>query len=69
MGEFLTVLGEIFIIICLQSILEVFASAKRQTYMQKMISVLCYLGALYLVIQFAYQYLVRELLSMVRNLF
>ena len=38
MGAFLTLAGQLLVILCIQSVLEALASAKRQNQMQKTIS-------------------------------
>ena len=57
MGAFLTLAGQLLVILCIQSVLEALASAKRQNQMQKTISLGCYLASLVLVLRFMEQYL------------
>lgn len=56
MEAFLTLAGQLFLIICVQSILEVMASARRQNHLYKVIFLACYLSCLLLVLNFMYQY-------------
>jgi len=56
MQAFLTLAGEFFIILCIQSILEVMASSRRQNHLLKPISLGCYVASLLLVLHFMQQY-------------
>lgn len=57
MQAFLTLAGQFFIIICIQSILEVMAYSRRQSHLLKTISLGCYIASLVLVLQFMQQYI------------
>lgn len=57
MQAFLTLAGQFFIIICIQSILEVMAYSRRQSHLLKPISLGCYIASLVLVLQFMQQYI------------
>ncbi|WP_313528647.1 hypothetical protein [Anaerotignum sp.] len=57
MQGFLTLAGQLFIILCIQSILEVMASSRRQNHLQKPIALGCYLASMLLVLHFMQQYL------------
>lgn len=57
MGPFLTLAGQMLVILCIQSVLEAMAAAKRQNQMQKNIALGCYLASLVLVLRFMEQYL------------
>lgn len=57
MKAFLTLAGQLLVILCIQSVLEALASAKRPSQMQKTISLGCYLASLVLVLRFMEQYL------------
>ncbi|WP_352399784.1 hypothetical protein [Anaerotignum sp.] len=57
MQEFLTLAGQLFIILCIQSILEVMASSRRQNHLQKPIALGCYLASMLLVLHFMQEYL------------
>lgn len=61
MQPFLVMIGQIFLITCIQSIIEIYISDKKNIYMSKIVTIACYLGSLYIVIQFTYQYLFKEL--------
>lgn len=57
MGAFLTLAGQLLVILCVQSVLEAMAAAKRQSQMQKSIALGCYIASLVLVLRFMEQYL------------
>ncbi|WP_304508815.1 hypothetical protein [Anaerotignum sp.] len=57
MQGFLTLAGQFFIILCIQSILEVMAFSRRQNHLLKPISLGCYIASLLLVLRFMQQYL------------
>lgn len=61
MQPFLVMIGQIFLITCIQTIIEIFISDKKHVYMSKIVTIACYLGSLYIVIQFTYHYLFKEL--------
>ncbi len=63
MHEFLSLLGELFIIAFLQSIISYFISEKR-SYMLELINIACYLGALYIILQFAFTYVLSQIMTM-----
>ena len=60
MNDFLALLGEIFLISIIQLVLENFVSDSN-FYMLKLINIACYIGCLYIIIQFTYNYLFKEL--------
>lgn len=57
MQGFLTLAGQFFIILCIQSILEVMASSRRQNHLMKPIALGCYIASLFLVLHFMKEYL------------
>lgn len=52
MEGFLVLAGQIFLIVCIQSVLEVAAADRFQNHLQKVISLAAYLAALLLVLRF-----------------
>lgn len=64
MHEFLSLLGELFIITVLQSIVGAFIDSEKETYMLKIINIACYFGALYIVLQFAYNNILVKVMTM-----
>ena len=69
MNEFLTVIGQIFLIACIQSVIEVFIDTDKRPYMSKIANFACYVGALYILLQFMFEFLLAELFSIVRFAF
>lgn len=69
MDQFLTVIGELFLIICVQSVFDVLISEKKQPYMKKIISLACYIGSMIIVLNFMVNYLFASLSSLFRNIF
>lgn len=67
MREFLTMMGEIFLIVCIQSIMEAFVLDKNNSLMQRLLSIACYLGSLFIVLQFTFQSLIGELARIFRS--
>lgn len=61
MGEFLTLLGQIFIISCLQSIVELFIDPTLKSYQIRLINIACFSGSLYLIIQYISGTLISEI--------
>jgi hypothetical protein len=56
MEPFLKLAGELFLVIFVQSVLEIFASSRKQYHFHKVIFLGCYLASLALVLNFMYQY-------------
>ncbi len=65
MKEFLILIGQILIITCIQSITEMFIDSKERPYIVKLVSVACFTGCLYLLIQFVFVFVLKEILSVV----
>lgn len=57
MDAFMTLAGQMFLILCIQSILEVLAASRWSGNLQKVISFGCYVAALVLVLQFMQEYI------------
>jgi hypothetical protein len=64
MREFLSLLGELFIITVLQSIIGAFIDSEKEAYMLKIINIACYVGALYIVLQFVYNNILMKIMTM-----
>ena len=62
MNEFMMLIGQIFVIACLQNISEVFIEGGSKTYLLKVLNVACYVGAFYLVLQFVFASLMPEII-------
>lgn len=63
MREFLSLLGQLFLIAILQSIISFFINEK-QSYMLQLINIACYLGSLYIILQFVYTHLLSQVMTM-----
>ena len=69
MNEFLVLIGQIFLIACLQSVIETYLDMEKKTYMAKIANFACYAGALYLLLQFIFNHLFREIFSIIQFAF
>jgi len=65
MREFMVLVGQIFLISLVQTILEVFLKSDGRDYQIRIINIACILGSLYLVIQFVFTYIIKELTTIV----
>ena len=68
-AEFMTLIGEIFLIVCIQSVIEVFVDLEKRPYMAKIVNFACYAGALYLLLQFVFNFLLREVFRFMQHIF
>ena len=66
--DFLTLAGQLFFILCIQSILEMMISTRRQSQLLKPISIGCYIASLLLVLHFMEKY-VSGILKSIQNIF
>lgn len=65
MKEFMVLIGQIILISCVQSVIEIFFDSDKKT-LSKIINIACYAGSFYLLIQYIFTYLLREIVSVVR---
>ena len=68
MEGFLVLAGQLFLIVGIQSVLEVAAADRFQNHLQKVISLAAYLAALVLVLRFMDGYLLDMLQRLARGL-
>lgn len=68
MDGFLTLAGQLFLILCIQSVLEAMAAKWQNNYMQKPIELGCYLASLVAVLRFMEAYLF-DILRSISNFF
>ncbi len=68
MAEFYGLAGQLFLILCIQSILETMAAKRQNTALQKPIELGCYLASLAVVLRFMERYVI-EILRSVSNFF
>ncbi len=66
MREFMVLIGQILIITCIQSLTEIFVDPDKRPYMAKMVTIACFAGSLYLLIQFVFLYVLKEIISVVK---
>lgn len=66
MRECIILLSEIFMIGLLQTLIEIILEPEKRPYQAKFINVACILGSMYLVIRFAIDNLLGELIAVVR---
>lgn len=69
LNEFLALIGQLFLIVCLQSVLELFIDATNKPHLVKLLSIACYAGSLYLLLQFVFNNLMPEMFSIFRMVF
>lgn len=63
MSDFMILIGQIFIIALIQTIMEAFISPSEKPYQAKVISIACFIGSLYLLIDFIFNNLLNNLTS------
>lgn len=66
MDEFLKLIGQILIIALLQSIIEVFIEPGNKPYLYRIINIACYVGALYLLVDYIANSFFKEFMSLIR---
>lgn len=64
MDQLFLVLTQIFLISCFQILFEAFIDKDERPQQAKIINLACFIGSLYLVLNFAYETLIIELISM-----
>ncbi|MDR1914060.1 MAG: hypothetical protein LBQ68_06200 [Clostridiales bacterium] len=66
MREFFVLIGQIFIIALVQTIIEVFLDIEKRPQQIKIINIACVMGSLYLLLQFVFTYIIKELQTFIR---
>ncbi|MCL2853152.1 MAG: hypothetical protein FWE20_08995 [Defluviitaleaceae bacterium] len=69
MREFMILIGQIFLISCIQSIVELFVDLSEKPLQKKILNIACFLGGLYLLLQFVFDHLFPEITQIVRVYF
>ena len=69
MREFMILIGQMFLIACLQSVIEMFIEPKERPFQHRILTIACYMGGLYLLLQFAFEHLFPEMTQLVRVYF
>lgn len=63
MQEALVLVGEIFLIICIQTVFEVFVDTEKKSNASRIMNIACFIGCVYILIQFVFQYFVNEIVN------
>ena len=63
MRKFIILIGEIFFIACLQSVIEVFMNMNEKSYQAKVLNVACFCGSLYLLLKYVFDNIIKDLMS------
>ena len=66
MREFTVLIGEIFFIALLQTILETFLDPEKRAYQVRIINIACVMGSLYLLLEFVYNHILGEISAFVK---
>jgi hypothetical protein len=69
MDEFIILIGQILIIACLQSLMEIFIDADKKPYQAKVLNLACFAGSLYLLIKFVFDFILMELVNVMNFTF
>jgi len=69
MTEFLSLIGQILIITCVQMFSEMFIDPDKRPYLSRVVNIACYAMAVYVVIQFLFDRLMREVVLLVNGVF
>lgn len=69
MKELMVLIGQIFLISCIQTITEMFVDPNQKPYQAKILSIACFCGSMYLLLQFMYTYLFKQLVSVFNFVF
>jgi len=64
MNELMLLIGQIFIIACLQNVSESLIEEGGKSYLFKALSAACYVGAFFLVLQFVFSVMMPEITRM-----
>jgi len=63
MKEFILLIGQIFFISCLQTLIEVFLNIHDKSYQARVLNIACFCGSLYLVLQYVFDNIIKDLMS------
>ena len=66
MREFTVLIGEIFFIALVQTILELLIDAEKRPQQIRIVNIACILGSLYLLLQFVFTYIMGEISTFVK---
>ncbi len=63
MKEFIVLIGEIFFISCVQTLVEVFLNIHEKSYQSKILNTACFCASLYLLLQYVFDNIIKDLVS------
>lgn len=66
MREFLTLIGQLFIILCIHSVSVMFVTAENKKPIGQLLDTACFVGALFVVVQFVIHVLLQELVAVMQ---
>lgn len=69
MNEFLSLIGQLLLITCVQMFSEMFIDADKRPYLSKITNVACYAAGVYIVVQFVFQTMMQEVLYVFNSVF
>ena len=69
MEEFLMLIGQLFLITCIQSVLDMFIDKDARPYLSRILSIACYAGSLYILLKFVFDHLLKEMFTLFTNTF
>ena len=69
MSEFWTLLGQIFSVVIIQSILEMIIDKDKRPYISTILSIACYVICLYLLVQFVFSNIIGEIYQLFTQAF
>lgn len=69
MDVFLSLIGQLLLITCVQMFAEMFIDADKRPYLSKIANVACYAAGVYFVVQFVFETMMQEVLSVFKSVF
>jgi hypothetical protein len=64
--EFMVLIGQIFMIALIQTLFEAYLDTEKRTQQIKIVNIACIIGSLYLLLQFIFTYIFKELSAFVK---
>ena len=69
MDEFLALISQILLITCVQMFAEMFIDADKRPHISKIVNVACYAVGVYIVVQFVFEFMMQEVISVFNSVF
>jgi len=63
MKELISLIGQLFLIVCIQYIIEMFIDKTTKPYLVNALNIACFAGAFFLVIQFVFDNILKEIFT------